>query len=514
MACLVRSNHAVWVPLCITAIALSVGFVGTDAYSSTGGATKAEGRAATPAPRPLHTAFLDPFAFAGPEGATSLGRARRAGAKYVRVLVSWTRTAPNATVRPAGFDPRNPGDPRYNWTQVDSDVRAALAHGLTPFIYMQGAPAWAENGQRGPNDGPVRPSPAALGDFATAMATRFGGNFGGLPRVRYWQVWNEPNLNIQLAPQTDGGRPVSPDWYRDMVNAVAGAVHAVRSDNVVIAGGLAPFGGTSNDPSGGVVPGQERIRPLQFMRQMLCMSGGAKPRKTCAHKTEFDIWAHHPYTYGGPTRSAFHADDVSLGDLSTMRGLFRAAQKAGQIKARKPVDFWVTEFSYDSQPADPKGLSLELHARFTSEALYRMWTNGVTLVTWFFIRDEPFPNGAFQSGLYIRGPSAASDIAKPALRSFRFPFVAFKAKNKPITYWGRSPSSARAKVVLEQRVGKRWKRVSTLTTNRYGIFTGKLTKAPGRGPVRARLANGKDFSHGFSLRPVKDVRFCPWGSFC
>ena len=39
-------------------------------------------------------------------------------------------------------------------------------------------------------------------------------------------------------------------------------------DNVVIAGGLAPFGGTSNDPSGGSVPTPERIHPLTFMRQM------------------------------------------------------------------------------------------------------------------------------------------------------------------------------------------------------------------------------------------------------
>ena len=145
-----------------------------------------------------------------------------------------------------------------------------------------------------------------------------------------------------------------------------------------------------------------------------------------------------------------------------------------------------------------------------------MWSNGVTLVTWFLLRDEPFPDQFFQSGLYMRGPSGiASDIAKPALRSFRFPFVAFRNKNKSITYWGRSPSSAKAKIVIEQRVkGKGWKRVLRLTTNRYGIFTGKLKKVPGNGPLRAKLANGKDFTHGFGLKPVKDFRFCPWGSFC
>ena len=52
-----------------------------------------------------------------------------------------------------------------------------------------------------------------------------------------------------------------------MVNAMARAVHAVHRDNVVIAGGLAPFGGDINDPSGGQVRDQERIHPLEFMRQ-------------------------------------------------------------------------------------------------------------------------------------------------------------------------------------------------------------------------------------------------------
>jgi Cellulase (glycosyl hydrolase family 5) len=467
------------------------------------------------AARPLHTAIHDDSVVSGAERAAGIDRLKSAGSKFVRIPLSWRRIAPSGATMPAGFNPRDPGDPRYRWGDTDAIVRDLVARGISPILALLSSPDWAESRPRQAGQGAYRPLPTAYADFATAISTRYSGRYQGLPRVRYWQVWNEPNLSIQLMPQSEAGKPVSPDWYRSLVNALAGAVHAVRADNLVVAGGLAPFGGDSNDPSGGVVSGQERIRPLEFMRQMLCVSGGAKPKKTCSHKTDFDIWAHHPYTYGGPTHSAFHKDDVSIGDLGVMRKLLDAARKARQIRTRGDVAFWVTEFSYDSQPADPKGLAPELHARWVSEALYRMWSNGVSLVTWFLLRDEPFPDQMFQSGLYVRGYSGiATDVEKPSLRSFRFPFVAFRNKNKSITYWGRSPSSARAKIVLEQRVGKRWKRVSRLTTNRYGIFMGKLAKVPGGGPVRARLANGKDFSHGFSLRPVKDFRFCPWGSFC
>jgi hypothetical protein len=413
------------------------------------------------------------------------------------------------------FNARDPSDPAYRWDAFDSQVRAAVAAGLQPIGDINGAPTWAQSGakQRG-SDGPVRPSPSMLADFATAAAKRYSGSYGGLPRVRYWQVWNEQNLSIELMPQSEGGKVVSPDWYRGMVNAMARAVHAVHPDNVVVTGGLAPFGGSSNDPSGGYVPTPERIHPLEFMRQMLCMSKGMKPKPTCNARTEFDVWAHHPYTYGGPTHSAYHPDDVSIGDLGEMRKLLEAAEAAGHIQSRQKVGFWVTEFSYDSKPADPKGLDPALHARWVSEAVYRMWTQGVSLVTWWLLRDEPFPEGIFQSGLYLRGPSGiASDKPKPALQAFRFPFVAFRQKDKSITFWGRTPTSTKKAVVVEQKQGSRWKRLSSPQVDRYGIFQGRVTSRAS-GSFRARLVSGGEASLPFSLTVPADFRFCPWGSFC
>jgi len=454
--------------------------------------------------------------FNGPEKKAAFAHALRSGATFARLELWWPGVAPPGTSRPANFDPRDPGDPHYRWDAFDDMLRAVVAARLQPIVNIVGAPLWVQTGAgTRPTDGPSRPDASAFADFATAAARRYGGNYLGFPRVGYWQVWNEPNLSIQLMPQSESGKPVSPDWYRDMVNAMAQAVHAVRRDNVVIAGGLAPFGGDTNDPSGGSVPAGERIHPLEFMRQMLCMSIGAKPKPTCNARTELDVWAHHPYTYGGPTHKAFHPDDVSLGDMGEMRRLLEAAESAGHVRTRQKVGFWVTEFSYDSQPADPKGLPPALHARWVSEALYRMWKDGVSLVTWWLIRDQPFPQDMFQSGLYLRGSNGiASDRPKPALRAFRFPFVAFRAGNGTISYWGRTPAGVKKNVVVEQKSGGSWRRVVVPAVDQYGIFSGRIVRARGRGPLRAKLADRSDVSLPFSLTVPKDFRFCPWGSRC
>ena len=464
--------------------------------------------------RPLHTAFLDPFALRGHDAGVGFAHLRTAGARFVRVLVNWDQVAPDGPSKPPTFNARDHADPLYRWADTDRQVRSAAAAGVNVIVYVQNAPRWVQSGVRRSDDGPVRPSPSALADFATAAATRYSLRVSGLPRVRYWQIWNEPNLRRYLMPQFANGEAVSPDWYRAMVNAMAQAVHAVHRDNVVVAGGLAPYGGDRDEGSGPNASDSERIRPLLFMRQMLCMSSGANPKPTCDERTEFDVWSHHPYAYGGPRYEAFHPDDVSIGDLGEMRSLLLAASRAGHVKSRGQPGFWVTEFSYDSNPADPKGLPLPLHARYVSEALYRMWVDGVSLVTWFLIRDEPFPGGLFQSGLYFRGQGGIkNDRPKPALRAFRFPFVAFREKGGRIAYWGRTPAGVSKNVVVEQKSGRSWRRVAVPAVDRYGIFSGRVA-IRGSGSLRAELVDRSDVSLPFSLTVPKDFRFCPFGTGC
>ena len=419
------------------------------------------------------------------------------------MFVDWVHVAPGGAAKPNGFDARDPGDPSYRWETLDDQVRRAVAEGFIPIVYVQTAPGWAQLCAQG--TGPCQPKPSELAGFMTAAARRYSGTYGGLPRVRYWQIWNEPNLPFYLMPQYDTkGRPASPDWYRSMLNASADAIHSVKNDNVVIAGGQSPFGPDEKSP--------DRVAPLAFMRQLLCLSAGKDPKPVCRSRVRFDVWAHHPYTSGGPMHHANGKDDVSLPDLWKMKVLLDAAVKTGNLASRGPVRFWVTEFAWDTSPPDPKGVPERLHARWVAEALYRMWSQGVSLVTWFQVRDQPFASGPFQSGLYFRGANGiASDTPKLALTAFRFPFVAFWEPKKTIMFWGRSPAG-RGAVLVEQKRQGAWRVVETVRPNSYGIFSGRFASTARTGFLRARLTNGKDEALPFSLVVPPDRPGCSWGT--
>ena len=132
------------------------------------------------------------------------------------------------------------------------------------MITIYDAPNFAEGPGRPPSapEGTWMPDPAALADFGHAVSTRYSGGYQDLPRVRYFEVWNEPNLPVYLTPQWSGDAPASPDHFREMLNAFHGAVKAVDRRAVVIAGGLAPYG---DDLRG------DRLRPLRFLRRLFCL---------------------------------------------------------------------------------------------------------------------------------------------------------------------------------------------------------------------------------------------------
>jgi hypothetical protein len=484
------------VPLVLATLAASAA---ADARPDRTGSPSAVASPLAAAPRspiahgPLETAVVDVPPFLSPEAPLNFRRVRTAGASHVRLILYWRLVvpAPNAQQRPAGFDPASPADPAYDWHQIDRQITLARAAGLEPIVGIQYAPRWAERGTEG-NVGTRNPDPSELQLFARAAALRYSGRFAGLPRVKYWQVWNEPNLNLFLHPQ-------SPALYRAMVNAFAAGILYARPDNTIIAGGTSPFAFPNI-----------AMAPLRFMRELLCVSSGPRPRPTCRTRLRFDIWSHHPYTSGGPTQRARRKGDASLGDLPQMRRMLEAAVRAGHIVSRGRVRFWVTEFSWDSSPPDPRAVPARLHARWVAEALYRMWQARVSLVTWFQLRDDPLTASEFQSGLYLNsGRGYASDRPKLALRAFRFPFVAFRG-HRGISVWGRTPGGRPDVVVVERAVGSGWKGLVALRTNGDGIFRGVIPSRA-NGPLRARLFDWDDASVPFSLVRPPNRTLWPFG---
>jgi hypothetical protein len=170
-----------------------------------------------------------------------------------------------------------------------------------------------------------------------------------------------------------------------------------------------------------------------------------------------------------------------------MDRLLRAAERAGNIQSDlTPVPFWVTEFSWDTRGPDPGGVPVGLHARWTAEALYRMWSAGVSNVFWFLLRDQPgdgAPPLIFQSGLFYRGDTPSLDRPKPVARSFHFPFVAIPGP-RGVRLWGRTPDSDPGAVGIQVQTAHGWRTVRTLFADHYGIFT-KLSDIRTHGWARA-----------------------------
>lgn len=461
---------------------------------------------ATAEARPLVTGITnlgtnDPLAFA---------RTRETGARFVRVQIHWEGAVPDA--EPVGWRPDDPSDPNYDWSESDAAAIQAVAAGLTPVFQVGGVPQWAQRCKTPPSLPSYAlcdPEPAKLQAFATAAARRYAGGTPGVPRVRYWQILNEPNLSLYFFPQFDvTGKALSPSLYRDLVNAFSAGVKSVLPSNLVLAGGLGPV----------AVP-PWTIGPMRFAREMLCMKGHAKPKPTpgdCGGGVDFDIFAMQPYSTGGPLHEG-GVNDVQIGDLGKLQTLLRAADKAGRINGHyKRTPLWITEFSWDSNPPDPGGLSMPILTRWTAEAMHTAWQAGVSHFFWYSLHDgESEPQRSFsetlQSGLYFRGPTLAQDEPKPVLYAFRFPFVAYPGK-KGLSFWGRTPSSGAGKVTIQVKDGRGWHKVASLRAGKDGIFQGMAKTGYGRGGkgyARAHFSRGSSLP--FSMHPVEEFRHPPFG---
>jgi len=219
-----------------------------------------------------------------------LNRGRALGSTTVRLQAFWSQIAPS---RPShSFHAADPRASGYQWASLDTDVRAAAAQGQSVVLLVRAAPSWAE--------GPGRPSGVAAGTwfpnardfgaFAHAIALRYSGRFRdplhrrtSLPRVRYFQAWNEPNLPNYLMPQwsrnSNGTRqPVSPGIYRALLNAFYGGVKSAQRDGFVLAAGTGPYG----DPP---ATGQGRMAPVTFLRGLFCLDAGLGPQPCADHRT-------------------------------------------------------------------------------------------------------------------------------------------------------------------------------------------------------------------------------------
>jgi hypothetical protein len=424
--------------------------------------------ASLPGPASFATGFVDETVFQNPIASVRslwLTNAQRLGSTWIRLRANWYLIAP--AHRSASFRAADPADPQYVWASLDASVRSAASHRQNLVLQLVAPPTWAlgAHAPRSAVPGTWRPSSSALGAFAHALAVRYSGRFpdplrpgSKLPRVTHFQVWNEPNLRTYLSPQWTRTRsgsfvPASPEIYRSLLNAAYAGIKAVQPHAFVLAAGTAPYGDA---------PGVDRMHPVVFLRELLCLHGAALRPARCPNPAHLDALDHHPYSLT-PGGHAFSPDDVSVPDIGRLQRVLRVAERTHRVLPRGHKPIWVTEIDWDSNPPDrASSISISRQARYLTLAFYELWRQGVDHVLWFVLRDVAYKS-LTGSGVYF-----ANGGAKPSAAAFRFPFVALSAGHGMLTLWGRAP---RAGGVSIQRGGRHgWHTLVRLTTTRGAIF--------------------------------------------
>jgi hypothetical protein len=371
----------------------------------------------------------DAYLAAGPSLEPQLETLDELGAHLVRSMLNWRQIAPRKPRHPA-----NPGDPAYDWANTDAVLGALHAHGITVLATLYRTPSWA-NGGLGSNVVPT--SKYALSAFATAVAKRY-------PWLRLWEVWNEPNLQSFL-------RPNSPKLYAErLLNPTFVELHLLNPANRVAGGATSPRSTSSG------------LSPVAFMRGM---------RRAHA---QLDAYSHHPYPITAGERPFGFARGVCryCTGVLTLANLPALVREVQRDFGRKRI--WLTEYGYQTNPGDPLSVSPVRQAQYVAEAALRAESSApVDILIQFLVRDEARLKG-WQSGLV-----SAAGLVKPAFNSFMLPIAQAGRWGRRTMIWGQvRPGTGVREYQLQRFAQGRWWAVGPpAETNGRGSYT-RVVRTP------------------------------------
>ncbi len=322
------------------------------------------------------------------------------GTKVTRVDLYWSTAAPT---RPTA--PTNPDDPAYDWTWSDTAFGALDAAGITPIVTVWNPPVWAAGKSTGEPRNWNANAPKNARDFANfmqALATRYNGKTDipgqGPLKVRFFELWNEPNLQFYFRPQYRGRTPVSPGKYAQMVNLSTPAIKKVNPGAIVLAGVTGPKG-KSNSTGRGTL---DWIADLK--------KAGMK---------NFSAYSQHIYPAAAPNTTT-----RAIPSWSTLPKIVAAVNTLPRGRSKK---IYITESSYTTAttPFRTVAFTPAQQARYLTE-IYKLplvRSSRIPLVMWFQLQDNPsWPGGLYTSPAATAKPSLGvfpMAMAKPSLAAFR-----------------------------------------------------------------------------------------------
>ena len=410
---------------------------------------------------------------------------RELGVGAVRVTLAWNTVAP-AHRPPAGFKASDPASyPAANWNIYDQIVQDAHTDGIAVDFSVTGpAPLWAAgSGQPAPGGyGEWKPSTSAFLSFVEAVATRYSGSYDpvagaivhgsadDLPRVTFWELWNEPNFGQDLAPQAIKGSsvPTGAPEYRSLLEAGWSALGLTgHGRDTIVIGNLAARG-TSGKPSRAAPQGYPgnfgQTKPLQFIRTLYCVDSSYRELRGAAaaavgcptnaagsrsfrrkNPALFNAsgFATHPYPINKPPTQA-SSNDPDFTEFSELPRLATTLDRLQRIYGSgKHYPIYNNEYGYITNPPNHSSahfVSPTTAAYYDNWAEYLSWRSSRIANSMQFLLYDPNPTknvpeyGGFASGLIFYGGAR-----KPGYNAYRLPLflpVTSVKRGRPVEVWG------------------------------------------------------------------------------
>ncbi|MDQ6605006.1 MAG: hypothetical protein M3Z06_00490, partial [Actinomycetota bacterium] len=301
-----------------------------------------------------------------------------------------------------------------------------------------------------------------------------------LPRVDYWEIWNEPNEAGWLTPQwrrgpklrivrhhksRHGKAPInwieqSPVVYRGLLDRAWSALSATgHSGDTILVGDTSAKGSVSH----GILPA---MPPMIFLRALYCVGSSYRPLTgsraaalacpTTGQPGAFGArhpaliqasgYADHPYSFTlAPNVRSTDPSWATLADLPHLERALQRIYASYSVPTPSGVPLYLTEYGYKSNPPNPFVRTSEAQqAAYINQGEYMAWNDPyVRALAQFELVDagpqtgEPVGTaaywGTFQTGLISLG-----GLPKPSYFSYRIPIWLPRPHTGPrVTLWGQ-----------------------------------------------------------------------------
>ncbi len=175
---------------------------------------------------------------------------------------------------------------------LEAQLAAASAQGIDVILVVGYTPTWAQ-ARPGSSCGPIREDKLdAFADFMAAAVARYS---APPYNVKYWELWNEPDIDLAENPALPPDNPFGcwgdrndpyygGRYYGTMLNRIYPRIKAVQPAAQVLVGGLLLDCDPNNPPAG------KSCLPAKFIDGILIATGGRS----------FDGISFHAYDYCWP----------------------------------------------------------------------------------------------------------------------------------------------------------------------------------------------------------------------